>query len=80
MNINDYNAYSNKYCLTYYSVSFCSNSSNSPPIVIYYSSDNFKMAKRCQDNQDYILNELSPECNELYDRVKIDINEAYFKY
>ena len=71
MYIADTNTNGGKYCLTFTSMSSCSNGGNLPSVVIFYS---YKLAKRCQNDQDYIINELSTTCNENYDRERIVIN------
>ena len=76
MHINDYSSYGNKYCLASISMLSCSDSDNLPSVVIFYYSDNLKMAKRCQNEQNYTFIELSTKCNELYDRETININET----
>ena len=75
MYIADTNTNGGKYCLTFTSMSSCSNGGNLPSVVIFYSSNTYKLAKRCQNDQDYIINELSTTCNENYDRERIVINE-----
>ena len=68
MHINDYSTYENKYCLTSVPISSCSDSGNLPSIVIFYYSENLKMAKRCQNEQTYTFIDLSTTCNKLYER------------
>ena len=68
MHINDYSSYGNKYCLSFTNMSSCSDGSNLPSVVIFYYSYNLKMAKRCQNEQNYTFIDLSTTCNRLYDR------------
>ena len=75
MYINDINFNEGKYCLTFSSMSSCSDSGNLPSVVIFYSSDKYKIAKICGDYPDYTFNNLSATCNENYDREIIIINE-----
>ena len=77
MYISDTNSNGGKYCLTFIPMSSCpSDSNNLPSVVIIYSSDKYKISKRCQNEQSYTFNDLSTTCNEFYDREKIIINES----
>jgi len=75
MYIYDTNSNGGKYCLTFISISSCSDS-NLTSVVIFYNSDKYKMAKRCQNDQQYTFNDLSTTCNEYYDRERIIINDT----
>jgi hypothetical protein len=72
MYISDTDSNGGKYCLTFISMSSCSSDSNNlPSVVIFYSSDKYKISKRCQNEQNYIFNELSTTCNDFMTEKKL---------
>ena len=72
MYINDINSNEGKYCLSFTSMSSCSDSGNLPSVVIFYSSDKDKISKICWDYPHYTFNILLATCKENYDREIIE--------